>query len=279
MSSPADRAHRTWLTEALAKAATEAGVSLVGDPVFGWRDRTLGCRVRAEDGDYWLRVVSEQQAWANDEFWTGNVDAGAITGVAKPSVLRHWDWDDGPMRLRAELATLLSGRPCSDTPEVREPVKLTAAWWRALHASLRALARVDTSRRHMRQEDVSRRLQVFFGDRVDDPLVSRWVPAHTDLHWANLLTPECAILDWEGWGLAPAGYDAATLLMHSLLVPEVADRVRADFRDQLEHRDGLLAQLYVVARMLLRINSGDYPDLAVPLHHHAEGVLARLSRR
>jgi hypothetical protein len=30
--------------------------------------------------------------------------------------------------------------------------------------------------------------------------------------------------------------------------------------------------------MLLRINSGDYPDLAIPLHHNADRVLDSLRR-
>nr|CEL13388.1 hypothetical protein [Kibdelosporangium sp. MJ126-NF4] len=50
------------------------------------------------DGHRWMRVVIEQHAWANGEFWTGNIDANALTGVAKPRVLGHWDWIDGPGR-------------------------------------------------------------------------------------------------------------------------------------------------------------------------------------
>jgi thiamine kinase-like enzyme len=100
--------------------------------------------------------------------------------------------------------------------------------------------------------------------------------AHTDLHWANLMAPEAALVDWEGWGLAPAGFDAASLYLHSLLEPEMAERVHREFADVLDRRDGLLAQLYVTGRMLLRINSGDYPDLAIPLHHNAERVITAL---
>lgn len=80
-------------------------------------------------------------------------------------------------------------------------------------------------------------------------------------------------------GLGPAGFDAACLYLHSLLVPEMAERVHAELAAELDSRDGLLSQLYVVGRMLLRVNAGDYPDLAVPLHHHADGVIAELSRR
>jgi thiamine kinase-like enzyme len=121
-------------------------------------------------------------------------------------------------------------------------------------------------------------LRVFFGDRAD-PDVSEWTAAHTDLHWANLLGPDLAIVDWEGWGLAPAGFDAATLYLHSLLRPATAKQVHDDFTELLEHRDGLISQLYVTTRMLLRIEHGDYTDLAIPLHHNAERVLERLRAR
>ncbi|MGH3549985.1 MAG: hypothetical protein ACRDQU_18125 [Pseudonocardiaceae bacterium] len=36
---------------------------------------------------------------------------------------------------------------------------------------------------------------------------------------------------------------------------------------------GPVARLYVIARMLRRIDNGDYPDLAEPLARHAHGLL------
>jgi len=274
-----DDAHRAWLAESFAKAAAEAGATPTSEPVFGWRERTLSRRVRTSDGEFWLRVVSEQREWADGDFWTGNLDASVITGVAKPQVLRHWEWDEGASRLRAELMTLAAGHPCSSTPELRHSLQLPVAWWNGLHTSLEALAATETPRVHLRQADVTQRLVVFFGDRVADPTVSRWTPAHTDLHWANILAPECVLVDWEGWGVAPAGFDAACLYLHSLLRPDTAERVRAEFGARLEDRDGLLSQLYVTGRMLLRINSGDYTDLAIPLHHNAESVIEALKVR
>lgn len=99
------------------------------------------------------------------------------------------------------------------------------------------------------------------------------------LHWANWLAPACGLVDWEGWGVEPAGFDAACLYLHSLLVPEMAERVNAELAAALDSRDSLLSQLYVAGRMLLHVNASDYADLAVPLHHHAERVIAVLSRR
>ncbi|MGH3569403.1 MAG: aminoglycoside phosphotransferase [Pseudonocardia sp.] len=275
--SAADAAHRAWLREVFAKAAATADATMVGAPVFGWNGRSAGARVATAAGMRWLRLVIEQQAWAGGEFWTGNQDANAISGVAKPRVLSHWDWTDGPWAVRAELMTLVEGQQCSATPQLRKPVPLLDAWWQALRSSMDALAAMRTDRVHLRQADITRRLEVFFGDRPGDTAVTEWTPAHADLHWANLLAPDCVLVDWEGWGLAPAGYDAACLLAHSLLVPDTAARVRAELAGQLESRDGLLAQLYATTRLLQRVEQGDYPGMAVPLHRNAEQVIERLA--
>ncbi|WP_143831849.1 hypothetical protein [Nocardiopsis sp. CNR-923] len=102
-----------------------------------------------------------------------------------------------------------------------------------------------------------------------------WVSAHGDLHWNNITSPECFLLDWEGWGMAPLGYDAATLYCHSLLVPEAAARVREEFSDVLDTLDGARSQLLVIARMLRRSTHGDYPALVTPLHRLADRLIGR----
>ncbi len=49
------------------------------------------------------------------------------------------------------------------------------------------------------------------------------------MHWANLTEPLC-LLDWEGWGMAPEGFDAAALYAYALLQPDTAAaRVRTAF--------------------------------------------------
>lgn len=278
VSSAEDDAHRAWMRVALTKAATEASTTVISRAVFGWRDRSLGARVRAESAEFWLRLVTEQEQWAGGNFWTGNTDANTIVDVPKPRVMRVWEWTEGNIRMRAELMTMADGQQCSQTPELRIPNKLPDTWWRTLRESLQTLAMVPTNRTYLTENEIARRLQVFFGDRAN-PTVSEWTAAHTDLHWANLNAPDLVIVDWEGWGIAPSGFDAATLYLHSLLQPATAEQVRAEFKELLEHRDGLISQLYVTTRMLLRIEHGDYPDLAIPLHRNAERVLQRLSGR
>jgi hypothetical protein len=50
--------------------------------------------------------------------------------------------------------------------------------------------------------------------------------------------PGCRLLDWESWGNAPAGYDAALLHGVSLMQLDIAERVSTTFADILTDRDG-----------------------------------------
>lgn len=66
--------------------------------------------------------------------------------------------------------------------------------------------------------------------------LGEWRPAHADFNWANTTAPAFCMFDWEDWGMAPRGLDAASLWGASLAVPTLADRVRSERRDDLESR-------------------------------------------
>ncbi|MGH3929241.1 MAG: aminoglycoside phosphotransferase [Pseudonocardiaceae bacterium] len=263
---------RGWMQDLLEKAAEYFSLTLQDGPTFGWRDRSIGSRAQDIEGDRWLRVVTSHSTWASGEFWTGNLDASAIDGVPKPRVLRVHEWAEEPRSIRAELMTLVPGQVCSDTQELRNELDLPDAWWTSLRQALGVLATHRTERVGATQEGISRRLLAFFGDTID-PTVTTWSTAHGDVQWANLTGPTPYLLDWEGWGVAPAGYDAATLYCYTLLVPDIARRVYETFADVLDTPDGTRAQLHVIGRLLLRVNGGDYPELANPLHQHAQHLL------
>lgn len=92
-----------------------------------------------------------------------------------------------------------------------------------------------------------------------DLTLDEWTPAHADLTWANVMGPEFCIIDWEDWGTAPRGLDAAALWGNALAVPTLADRVWNERRPDLESRPGRLMALFVCAKI-----AGPYAHEAAP---------------
>lgn len=172
MDTDVDQANarfRGWMRELLVQAAEYFSLTPLGDPTFGWRDRSIGSQARDVDGDYWLRVVTSHNTWASGEFWTGNLDAAAVHGVPKPYVLQVHEWAEGSRSIRAELMTLVPGRVCSDTQELRNELDVPDAWWTGLRHALDVLATHRTARIGATQEGISYRLLAFFGDRLSTP--------------------------------------------------------------------------------------------------------------
>ncbi|MQA08552.1 MAG: aminoglycoside phosphotransferase [Pseudonocardiaceae bacterium] len=257
---------RTWMHEHLDRATHAFGLVVTSQPVWGWCWRSISAPADGVHGPCWLRVGSEQGRHidAMPEMWTGTVSAGAITGVAKPRVLDSMEWDEPEQgrRVRADVMTLLPGRPCSDSEVLRAQPELRASWWDELRRSLDMLATVRTERFSDRG-DTSRPAREVFGV---DVRFSRWATCHRDLHWANLLGPQLGILDWEMWGRAPAAMDAAGLYCYSLLVPDVAATVRDVFADLLDGDHGRAVLLDAAAKILQRIErTGDLAQLDAPL--------------
>lgn len=267
-----------WLHELLKSGAKLLGVDLAGEPVSGLRDRSVGCPVTTPKGERWMRVITEPAPWAYGPAWTGNSDASTITGVRKPAVLDFAEWDESDRRVRAELMTLAPGTRISADMALRQNVDLDDEWWNELAGSLDTLAVHPTDRVCLDEQLVQRRLLAAFGVGIGNARLT-WSTAHGDLHWANLTAPRCWLLDWESWGSAPAGYDAALLLCASLLQPEIAQRVCAVFADLLDTPTGQVAQLLAAAKLLGLVEYGDHPDLAVPVHRHAHAVVEQINAR
>jgi hypothetical protein len=269
---------RTWLDRQLAVAAAHVKGTLEGRPVFGWHDRTVGARIDTPDGPRWLRVVSEHERCSSDASWTGNSDANdtAFASVPKPTLVGVREWPVGDQRVRAELMTYVPDTALADDMILRGHVELPAAWWAALRQGLRALAAVRDTKRVIIGDDVLRHhLLAAFGFDLDVDRLD-WSCAHGDLHWSNLTAPTLSILDWEHWGWAPRGYDAAVLYCASILAPDLASQVHQHFADQLDTYSGRIAQLAAVTKLLCRVEDGDHLDLAKPLHQHAATLLRHL---
>lgn len=266
---------RRMLRAALVRATDEWQMHAVGEPTYGWHDRSIGSAIQQSTGPRrWLRIVWARSEWARGLWWTGNHDAADIEIDTKPSPLRAHEWVEGPLTFRAELMTWAHGKPCSATPELRSAPHLDDVWWSALSTSLATVATTQTTRMSLDPWNVRHRIAVFFGHEVDvDP--SRWLSSHGDLHWNNLHRGPLAIVDWEAWGLAPRGYDAAFLLAHSLAVPAVAAEIIRTFRDDLDSQDGVTSQLYAFTKLLTRADGGEHAELIAPIHRRVDALLNR----
>lgn len=274
-----DETFTRWMRGNIDRAARHFGLTISSEPVFGWALRSGSSPAWTAAGEpRWLRVVSERTRWVRDmpEFWTGNADANAIAGVVKPRVLDVLDWEvpDEERSVRAEVMTYLPGVPCSSTDVLRLPVALPDSWWEDLALALVHLSTVDTTRFSSAPNRRAGRVRQVFGDAVADELTpQRWETVHGDLHWNNVYAPEFAIIDWEFWGLGPAGTDAATLYLFALPMPDVAHRVYEVFRDVLDSRDGQVAQVQVASRILHRANKDEFADLAEPVAQIANAII------
>lgn len=81
---------------------------------------------------------------------------------------------------------------------------------------------------------------------------------HGDFHAANLTTG-ATVLDWEGWGRAPRGYDAAISYAYAQLAPDTAARIRRELAEFLHGDAGRAALLVVCAELLQSASRGAPP--------------------
>ncbi|MFF4606114.1 hypothetical protein ACFY12_25660 [Streptomyces sp. NPDC001339] len=215
--------------------------------------RSLGA---CTDRGTWVRVERRRFDKIGSQGWNGTECAALLEGVAKPQWHRGaaWRQPGEAVMWRADETDLLPGAPVGSSVLAAAPA-LTDRWWQAFNRSLDALAKQHTRRVAtpdtvmITQRGVSEAIDGFLPGGVD-ATVERWLPAHADLNWANVTGPDFCLFDWEDWGLAPQGLDAASLWGNSLAVPALAERVRLERRHDLESRDGKLMTLFVCAKIL-----------------------------
>jgi hypothetical protein len=195
------------------------------------------------------------------------------SGASWPELLDVWEVAEAGLRFRAELSTFVSDLVCSASPKLQGPISFPNDWWRQLRSSLDAVAATGADRVSVRQDLVTRRLDWVSGGTVPTE-VRVFTASHGDMHWANVTSGTCVLLDWEGWGLGPVGLDAAMLHAYSLLVPETAARVFETFADVLDTPSGRQTQLFAAAELLVTVGRGDHPELEGPLRQQVGCLLA-----
>lgn len=253
------------MNAALARAAGEFGVSAGTGPAHrGWRGKRWGIPVTTGATPGWLKLSEQPRALDIKGLWSGPATAHDTLPpeVIRPALLDIADWTSGSHYYRAELWQRLGPRcTTSSTSFLVAAPDLDEAWWTRLRASLDGLRTIATTRRAIRQRylDVAMRRQLQFAGSTT---VAQWSPAHADLHWSNVTTPEFALVDWERWGLAPAGWDIAMLHVFSLLVPSVAREIRQRFAEEFADPGTVLAELGVIAWLLDTPSDEDIGPLA-----------------
>ncbi|MFJ2565743.1 hypothetical protein ACIO02_22775 [Streptomyces sp. NPDC087568] len=263
------RAHHAHTAKAL-DVQVEPGAEF-----WGWAGRTLGAPARTATGaPAWLRLVSAPEDKASGKLWDGALDAqhafGDLDGH-RPALLAVHDAVDDDIAYRAELSVRVDDPVLSDDPVLQHEAQMPDFWWNDLAGTLEKVAAVETSRVAVRQQYMERAITEFVG--IAAPAVSCWTTAHADVHWANLTEP-LRLLDWEGWGMAPEGFDAATLYAYSLLHPDTAARVRDAF-PVLGSPAGLAAEATVCAQLLQTVGRGDNLVLEGSLRNWAEELRRR----
>ncbi|MER6359865.1 hypothetical protein [Kitasatospora sp. NPDC001527] len=259
-----------------ATAATALNATPIGTrEAWGWRGRTLGRAVATASGEGWLRLVSASADKAGGKLWEGPQEAERLMPLAvpRPRLRERHTWTEGDHGYLAELYDKITASTiATHEPILREAPDLDDAWWDSLSTALDAIATVPSDRVAVRQEYLDRAMPQYLGIPVNTT-VPAWATAHGDLHWANLTSPTFTVLDWEGWGVAPAGYDAALLHSYSLLVPETSAEVRRRLGHILDTPSGRFAELVVITELLQSTTRGDNLELERPLRARLDRLL------
>ena len=277
IAAPEDLRSRLPATE-IRRVERSFGVQLDGGSVVRKR-RTLGFRT---DRDSWVRI--EVRAAGKLDGWNGTEATSALEGVAAPRWYQSLTWlgDLPGLMWRADEMELVSTPPVKPGGVLTVDPGLHDSWWRTFNGSLAALRGHATGRtatphsQPITQQRLTSTIRNVF-PAVADTTVTEWATAHGDLNWANLTAPECRILDWEDWGTAPKGLDAAYLWSSSLAVPGLATRIESEQRHELDSRAGALAKLYFCAELVAATAAYSGP-LYEPALVHAQTLVSDFAR-
>jgi hypothetical protein len=221
----------------------------------------------------WVRVERRQRWRINSAVWVGLEAAATIRGVRKPEWFQGATWVDHARDVvwRADEMQRVASPVVGDLDAASE---LPDSWWAVMRESLTALGAHKTERVGMSQAHLTKRINEVF-DGVEST-VDEWTTAHTDVHWGNV-TVDGDLIDWEDWGAAPRGHDAACLWQSALPDPALAARIQHEFAADMQTRSGKLAQLLQCANAIrIAARRGAPTPLSEPARAAADVLLEEL---
>jgi hypothetical protein len=240
--------------------------------------RSIGART---DRDTWVRIEARRPEKIDGQGWNGTECAALLDRIAKPAWYAGVSWHD-PARgvmWRADETSLITSAPVKPGGILTVDPQLPEAWWQALDASLAALSAARTTRvatpdtEPITQQRLTDVIERVFPGHIDTR-IDEWTTAHADLNWANLTGPQFCLLDWEDWGRAPRGLDAANLWVNSLAVPALAERVQRHQHSDLDSRSGKLATLFYCGQVVEAADESD--PLLAPATREAARLVVEL---
>ncbi|WP_225995106.1 aminoglycoside phosphotransferase family protein [Streptomyces arboris] len=265
---PEATADRERMRRAHAGAAATLTVRAHGRETWGFKGRTLSRR--AGEGR-WLRVVATPLDKPRGITWDGTARADTLLprSVPRPRLHDVFEWTDTTHLYRAELSEHVP-RPALQAggPVLTRELDLPDTWWADLRDALAVTATVPTHRQAVRQQWIDRHFSRLLG--IPTVPVTSWTTGHGDLHFGNLLGPPLVIIDWEGFGRMPSGFDAGLLHAYSLTMPATADRIRAAIPDVFGTQEGHVGELVALAQLLQVSERGGHPELTPHLARRAE---------
>ena len=242
--------------DALRDGCRRLGVEPVGELNFGYSRRSVGTVALARDGSQsWVKLSALRDRathWLRD----GELSVEECKGVPRPTMLASRQWSDGNMHYAAIQWTLAASPAIEPTHWAgANASEVSDAWIASLKGALSSLVKIETKRSRYQPQRIEWMIRDCFGSRAPC-IADEWCVAHGDLQWSNLTAPGLTLLDWECWGHAPRGYDAAYLIASSCADPDLVRRLEGAFADDLETESGRVARLAALANLISLIKAG-----------------------
>lgn len=246
----------------------------VGNPSFGWNNKSIGSEVRTTGGGvFWAKMFSTPKEKATGRDWEGEKTASHWPVPWKPKLHHVYEFGED-IRTQLIIADKVAGAIIGGSQHKISPDgAVSDEFLIELREALRWLQGVSTDRVNTRFDLVRRRVSERWAINLDYADCV-WETIHGDLHWKNIAGPQLEIIDWEGWGIGLQHQDLAFLIAISSLDQILARRIRTVFRGSVSARSLTLAELFVTAELLRAAeNYGEHPDLVPALT--ALGIRAR----
>jgi hypothetical protein len=247
-----------------------------GEARYSERSRTIGIALRHRDGaSSWLKLA--QVSTRYDEWLRGGELAiRPIDGVPMSEILREFACVASGIQWHAIQLSYAPSPVVLTQSWIARPLEtIDDRWLEQLKQAVDAIGKSPLTRWSIHPGRIARLIARRFG-RSAPYTVDEWRNAHGDLQWSNLTAPNLMLLDWEYWGAAPRGFDAATLLSHSFMDPALFRRIEATFADDLDTPSGIVVRLFQFSRILDQIEAGTRDPRE---HRVAEAEARKLLRR